>query len=120
MSSDDTAIEQTASADSSEGKATDKTESLTMPLTFEEMIKLTASAMEDAYAQGITRQSIRVLLPRDPASADLGQYFENDAVVAGSKTLQENLVLAPPDETWQGGSPQLYRAAAPTCQEILR
>lgn len=29
-------------------------------------------------------------------------------------------MLAPPDETWQGGSPQLYRALAPTCREILR
>lgn len=26
----------------------------------------------------------------------------------------------PPDETWQGGIMQLYRAAAPTCMDILR
>lgn len=113
--------QEAASTTASAEGPTDTTESIAMPLTFEEMVKMTASACEDAYAQGITRQSIRVLLPRDPSSGDIGLYFENDAVVgSGGRSLQENLVLVPPDETWQGGSMQLYRAAAPTVQEILR
>merc|ERR1712071_398146 len=34
--------------------------------------------------------------------------------------LDENIILVPPDETWQGGIMQLYRAATPTCSDILR
>ena len=98
--------------------ASDTTDSIQMPLTFEEMIKLASSAVSDAYEQGITRQMVRVLLPRDPASGDLGVQYENDAVVSGRN--QDNMVLVPPDESWQGGSPQLYRACAPTAQEIIR
>ena len=97
--------------------ASDTTDSIQMPLTFEEMIKLASSAVSDAYEQGITRQMVRVLLPRDPASGDLGVQYENDAVVNGRN---QDMVLVPPDETWQGGSPQLYRACAPTAQEIIR
>lgn len=97
----------------------DTTESLQMPLTFEEMIKMATSAVSDAYDQGITRQSVRVLLPRDPSSGDLGVQYESDATAANGRNM-ENFVLVPPDETWQGGSPQLYRACAPTAQEILR
>mmetsp|Transcript_2369 Transcript_2369/g.6877 ORF Transcript_2369/g.6877 Transcript_2369/m.6877 type:complete len:356 (-) Transcript_2369:113-1180(-) len=96
----------------------DTTGSIQMPLSFEEMIKLASSAVSDAYEQGITRQSVRVLLPRDASSGDLGVQYENDAIVDGRN--EENVVLVPPDETWQGGSPQLYRACAPTAQEILR
>lgn len=71
--------------------------------------------MQDAVAAGITRQIVRVLLPRDPMSGQVGQYFEEDAQVD-----TQNLVLSPIDETWQGGIMQLYRAAAPTTQTILR
>lgn len=112
------AAEETETA--AAGSATaDTTDSLRMPLTFEEMIKMATSAVSDAYEQGITRQSVRVLLPRDPSSGDLGVQYESDATAANGRNM-ENFVLVPPDETWQGGSPQLYRACAPTAQEILR
>lgn len=91
------------------------TSRMSIPLTFDEMVRQAAGAMEDAYDGGKARQMIRVLLPRDPTNDQIGQYLENDADVDTA-----NLVLAPPDETWQGGIMQLYRAAAPTCQEILR
>jgi hypothetical protein len=32
----------------------------------------------------------------------------------------EDFSLVPPDESWQGGIMQLYRAAAPTCTAIIR
>jgi hypothetical protein len=79
------------------------------------MVRQVADAMNDAYAQGTSRQMLRILLPRDPSNARLGQFFENDA-----ETDTSNLVLYPTDESWQGGIMQLYRAAAPTCQAILR
>eukprot|EP00591_Stephanopyxis_turris_P005001 CAMPEP_0195514814 /NCGR_PEP_ID=MMETSP0794_2-20130614/6092_1 /TAXON_ID=515487 /ORGANISM="Stephanopyxis turris, Strain CCMP 815" /LENGTH=272 /DNA_ID=CAMNT_0040643139 /DNA_START=328 /DNA_END=1146 /DNA_ORIENTATION=- len=83
---------------------------------------MTSKAMNDAYDAGITRQTVRVMLPRDPSSGNLGQYYENDAGGVNSNNVftADNTVLVPPDETWQGGIMQLYRAAAPTCQEILR
>ena len=88
---------------------------LLIPLSFDEMVKQTASAMEDAYKQGKTRQIIRVLLPRSASNDQLLQYYEDDA----EAELGES-VLVPTDETWQGGIMQLYRAAAYTCQEVLR
>jgi hypothetical protein len=91
---------------------------LNMPFTFNDMIKETSQAMKDASEEGINRQIIRILLPRDPSSGNLGQYFEDDVEV-DSRTTQ-NLLLAPPDESWQGGIMQLYRAALPTCKQILR
>jgi len=93
----------------------DVTDSLNIPTNFPEMVSQAARAMNEAYDAGITRQTIRVMLPRDPSSADLGLYFESDA-----KLDTQNLILVPPDETWQGGIMQLYRAALPTCEEILR
>lgn len=95
---------------------------LQMPFTFNDMIQETSLAMSDASSQGINRQIIRILLPRDPDSGNLGQYFENeveDKVDGGSRNTAD-LLLAPPDESWQGGIMQLYRAALPTCKEILR
>jgi len=88
---------------------------LQVPLTFDEMARQASSAMRDASDSGLNRQVLRVLLPRDPMNDRLGQQYEADADIGTS-----NLVLAPPDETWQGGIMQLYRAAAPTCREILR
>lgn len=93
----------------------DATEGLSIPLTFDEMAKQASKAMNDAYESGVNRQTIRVMLPRDPSSAQIGQYFEEDAALD-----TQNLILVPPDETWQGGIMQLYRAASPTCKEILR
>ena len=105
------------SSSSESGPSVDKTESLEMPVTFEEMVRDASAAMAEAYQSGMSRQTVRVLLPRDPSNDQIGQQYESDANVFGNTN---DLVLAPPDETWQGGSPQLYRALAPTCREILR
>ena len=88
---------------------------LNCPLSFEQMVRQAALAVQDAYAAGKTRQTIRVLLPRDPSNGQIGEYFESDAQVDTG-----DLILAPPDESWQGGIMQLYRSCAPTCEEILR
>ena len=98
---------------------------LPIPYTFDEMVRQASTAMRDAYDAGVTRQVLRVLLPRVSSSAQLGQYFESDAVPSGTTAYQqqqnqEPILLAPPDETWQGGIMQLYRAAAPTAQAILK
>jgi hypothetical protein len=90
-------------------------ETLPVPVSFDEMVRQASTAMADAYEAGITRQMMRVLLPRDPTAANLGTYFESDADVD-----TQELILAPPDETWQGGIMQLYRACAPTVLELLR
>merc|ERR1712151_427495 len=88
------------------------------------MCKEAASAMSDAFnsKEGkINRQIVRVFLPRDPNNSNLGLKYENDAITYTSNARAMNDVsLVPPDETWQGGIMQLYRAAAPTCKEILR
>jgi len=86
-----------------------------MPLSFDEMVQMTSQAMADAYEKGLTRQTIRLLLPRDPANIQLGQMFENDANIDTNY-----LVLSPCDETWQGGIMQLYRAAVPTMKAAIR
>lgn len=91
------------------------TDSLTIPVTFDEMVRMASSAMTDAQEQGLNRQMMRVLLPRDPQNEQLGVFFENDANVD-----TQNLVLFPIDESWQGGIMQLYRAAQPTVEAILR
>jgi len=91
------------------------TNTLRVPVTFDEMIRETTKAMTDAYEKGITRQMLRLLMPRDPTSQDLGMMFEGDADFTTS-----DLILYPVDESWQGGIMQLYRAAAPTCQAILK
>jgi len=86
-----------------------------VPLNFNEMVNQASKAMNDAYAAGITRQIVRVLLPRDSANGQLGKFFEDDVEIDAA-----NVVLVPPDETWQGGIMQLYRSAEPTCRNILR
>lgn len=91
------------------------TDMLIIPLSFDEMIRQASSAMSDAFDQGMNRQIMRVLLPRDPSNVQIGNFFENDADVD-----TQGLVLVPLDESWQGGIMQLYRAAAPTCRAILR
>lgn len=104
-----------------DASSTSTTTTLSVPLSFDEMVKQASNAMSDAYnvaegeGESIKRQIIRLVLPRDPASGQLGQYFEDDA-----ETDTQNLILVPPDETWQGGIMQLYRAVMPTCKEILR
>ena len=110
MTAENTTAETVASTTSVE-----TTDNLIMPATFDEMIRQASSAMSDAYDLGINRQMIRVLLPRDPSNDKLGVYYEEDADLD-----TQNLVLMPTDESWQGGIMQLYRAAAPTCRELLR
>ena len=92
-------------------------DSLEIPLTYDEMIKQVSSCMSDAFEQGITRQIVRILLPRDASNDQLGQYFENE-VETNDRTSDVKLV--PNDESWQGGIMQLYRSASPTTKDILR
>lgn len=106
----DTEVESTTTSTEN-----DMTDTLPIPVSFDEMVRQASTAMSDAYDTGLTRQMMRVLLPRDPSSGQLGQYFESDADVD-----TQELILAPPDETWQGGIMQLYRACAPTCLELVR
>jgi hypothetical protein len=86
-----------------------------MPQSYAEMVRQVASAMRDAYNQKIDRQIVRVLLPRDTSSKKLGVLSEGILDVDA-----QNIVLVPPDESWQGGIMQLYRSAAPTCKDALR
>jgi hypothetical protein len=98
------------------------TNDLYIPLSLDEMVKQTSTAMEDAMAQGKNRQIIRILLPRSSDNDQLLQYYErNVASEDGTATLDSlDTKLCPTDETWQGGIMQLYRAASLACQEILR
>jgi len=81
------------------------------------MIRQAATAMKQAQQDGKTRQIVRVLLPRDPNNDQFGTFFEDDGAADASSS---SVVLVPPDESWQGGIMQLYRAAAPTCERMLR
>ena len=100
-----------------ETTTTSVNDSLEIPLTYDEMIKQVSLCMSDAYEQGITRQIVRILLPRDASNDQLGQYFENE-VETNDRTSDVKLV--PNDESWQGGIMQLYRSASPTTKDILR
>lgn len=109
------AAEETETTSTTTNVSVDPTDSLMVPFTFDEMVRQASSAMTDAYKAGKTRQMLRVLLPRDPGSESLGQMVEMDADMD-----TRDLILAPPDETWQGGIMQLYRACIPTVQKLLR
>jgi hypothetical protein len=120
MEDDDASVAATSTSSIEEDELTEKsvranTANLFSPQSFDEMVRQSASAMTDAYANGVTRQIVRVLLPRDPSGYQLGRYFEGKA----SLNTRE-LMLVPPDESWQGGIMQIYRSITPTCQEILR
>jgi hypothetical protein len=93
----------------------DKTSSLVMPRSYSEMVRQVSSAMRDAYDQKMERQIVRVLLPRDTSSEQLGVLSEGIIDVDS-----QNIILVPPDESWQGGIMQLYYSAAPTCKDALR
>jgi hypothetical protein len=86
-----------------------------VPNTWADMVRQAANAMKQAEANGQKRQIVRLLLPRDANANDFGK-----AVEATIKDNMDAAVLVPPDESWQGGIMQLYRAAAPTCEAILR
>jgi len=115
---------QSAETDTETGSTVEKSTNpnflITVPITFNDMIKASSQAIRDAKSEGINRQIIRVLLPRDPNSGNLGQYFEDTVEVEGGSRGTQDLLLAPPDESWQGGIMQLYRAALPSAKEILR
>ena len=90
-----------------------------VPLSFDEMVKQVSSAMEDAMKAGKRRQILRILLPRSADNDQFGTYYETN-VVDPDPSVYVDTILVPPDETWQGGIMQLYRAASLACQEILR
>lgn len=96
-------------------KISSRNDEIRIPLSFEEMVNQVSNAMEDAYKQGKTRQILRVLLPRSASNDQLLQYYEDDA-----QDGDTDIVLAPTDETWQGGIMQLYRSASYTTQGLLR
>lgn len=83
-----------------------------VPLTLDEMIRQAATSMKEASNAGVSKQLVRILLPRDAANADFGTFWESSD--------RDKVTLVPPDESWQGGILQLYRAAAPTAEEIMR
>jgi hypothetical protein len=63
-----------------------------------------AQAVSGAYArkrgQSKTRQMVQLLLPRDPQSGQLDQYFENDAadkIGVLDPRKSGDLLLMPPD-----------------------
>lgn len=93
-------------------------DTLQIPLSYNEMIQQVSSCMSDAYAMGMTRQIVRILLPRDASSGQLGEYYEAEAQVSDRAKSQE-MKLVPTDESWQGGIMQLYRSASPSTKDIL-
>lgn len=100
---------------------------ITVPKTLNEMINQVSTSIKLANSSDSTkpktRQIIRILLPRDSKSAQLGQYFEEDLSVSffDKKNIDlDSFTLIPPDETWQGGIMQLYRAISIPTRLILR
>jgi len=104
-----------SSSSAEEGESMYVASEIEVPLSFDQMVRQAAAAMRDAYDKGMKRQTVRILLPRDPSSGQIGRYFEPDAQLDTTE-----LILAPPDESWQGGIMQLYRSCEPACEEILR
>jgi hypothetical protein len=95
-------------------------DTLQIPLSYNEMILQSSQAMTDALAAGKTRQIVRILLPRDASSDNIGVYYEAEAQTSSKLNAAETTKLVPTDESWQGGIMQLYRAAAPTTKDIMR
>lgn len=97
--------EPTATDDEATAVADSINSSLTIPLTYQEMISQTSTAMNDAYIKGYTRQIVRILLPRDAKSGQIGEYYEGEAQTERGKSAEMKLV--PTDESWQGGIMQV-------------
>ncbi|KAL3817341.1 hypothetical protein ACHAXA_006607 [Cyclostephanos tholiformis] len=95
-------------------------DSLRIPSSYGEMIQQVSSCMSDAYdgGGGMTRQIVRILLPRDAASGQLGELYEAEAETDG-RSMSREVRLVPTDESWQGGIMQLYRSAEPSARDIL-
>jgi len=110
--------EASTTVDSTEGSSA-RPPTIYIPLSFEEMVKQVSSTMEDAMKAGKKRQIYRILLPRSSDNENLGQFYETN-VVDPDPSIYVDTILVPPDESWQGGIMQLYRAASLACQEILR
>jgi len=93
------------------------TPSLTVPMpqSYSEMVRQMSSAMSDAVALGRNHQMIRVCLPRSADNANLGVFSEGLLDVDSA-----DIMLVPPDESWQGGIMQLYYSAFPTMSDALR
>jgi hypothetical protein len=110
------------STENTDSTVTSTPNSIDVPLTLDAMIKQATTAMREAANAGYTRQIVRILLPRDKNNADLGRYFESDVDTSSYRNINnnENIVLCPTDESWQGGIMQLYRSAAPTAQQMVR
>jgi len=114
--------EASTTVDSTNGSSQDSSArppTIYIPLSFEEMVKQVSSTMEDAMKAGKKRQIYRILLPRSSDNENLGQFYETN-VVDPDPSIYVDTILVPPDESWQGGIMQLYRAASLACQEILR
>lgn len=103
---------------------TTKSEMMEVPLTVDEMVKqISVTMLEAKEVSGIDKQIVRMLLPRDVNSANLGTMYEKDNSNANNDDdigEETEFILVPPDESWQGGIMQLYRAAVPTGQEIVK
>ena len=115
MSTESSSTETSVEATTPLSTPKDTTDDLIIPLSLEEMVKESANAMKDAYEMGKTRQMVRILLPRSPDNDQLLLAIESDASIDTG-----DVVLVPPDETWQGGIMQLYRAASIAAQAMLR
>jgi len=104
-----------------DGEQDDSSSLPTIPLTYNEMISQATQCISDAYTHaGISRQIVRVLLPRRVEyQTRPGERIEEDANT-NDRTKVNEMKLIPPDESWQGGILQLYRAACPMAVELLR
>ncbi len=79
------------------------------------MILQASQAMKDASSSsssggssGTTRQIVRILLPREASSDNIGVYYEATAQTSSNKMVDsESIKLVPTDESWQGGIMQL-------------
>jgi len=123
-----TRMTEDSSSSSQQGINTEKTSTSTdvattpkmyVPLSLDEMVKQVSSTMEDAMTVNKRRQILRILLPRSSDNDQFGSFYETNVIDPDPSTYIDT-ILVPPDETWQGGIMQLYRAASLACQEILR
>ena len=85
----DTAVEETTA---------DTSDTLDIPLTYNEMIQQVSQCMSDAYEKGNTRQIVRILLPRDAANDQFGIAIEAEA---DTNDRNSDIKLVPTDESWQ-------------------
>jgi hypothetical protein len=97
-----TNLYSTAEEETTTSTSSSQDDLLYIPLSFDEMVKQTSAAMEDAMKQGKNRQIVRILLPRSSDNDQLLQYYESNVVDENGVAKEfVDLVLVPPDETWQ-------------------